>query len=82
MGVELFFPRLRKDVPAYLAAFGALAAVVISLFWIDEDAAFGSIINIDNYTTFFRVLLYGIAAFICVASARCGTADQRGGVLA
>src|SRR5262245_31477160 len=70
MGVELFFPRLRKDVPAYLAAVGALAGLVASLFWIDENASFGSILSIDNYTTFFRVLLYGIAALICVASAQ------------
>lgn len=70
MGVELFFPRLRKDVPAYLAALGAIIALVISLFWIDEDKAFGSLLSIDNYTTFFRVLLLGIAALICIASAQ------------
>ena len=70
MGVELFFPRLRKDVPAYLAAFGALVAVVISLFWINEDLDFGTIIKVNNYTTFFRVLLYGIATLICIASAQ------------
>src|SRR5262245_53317862 len=70
MGVELFFPRLRTDIPAYLAAAGAIAALVISLFWIDENAEFGAIFNVDNYTTFFRVLLYGIAALICIASAQ------------
>jgi proton-translocating NADH-quinone oxidoreductase chain N len=70
MGVELFFPRLRKDIPAYLAALGAIVGVVLSLFWIDDNASFGAVVNIDNYTTFFRVLLYGVAALICIASAQ------------
>jgi NADH-quinone oxidoreductase subunit N len=70
MGVELFFPRLRKEFPAYLAALGALVALVISLFYIDVDKGFGSLFQVDNYTTFFRVLLTGIAAAICIASAQ------------
>ncbi|MGE0539013.1 MAG: NADH-quinone oxidoreductase subunit N [Dehalococcoidia bacterium] len=70
MAVELFFPRLRKDVPAYLAALGAIVALGISLYWVDETEAFGNLLSIDNYTTFFRVLLYGIAALICIASAQ------------
>jgi len=70
MAVELFFPRLRKDVPAYLAALGAVIGIILSLFWINEDAGFGDLIHVDNYTTFFRVLLLGIAAFICIASAQ------------
>jgi NADH-quinone oxidoreductase subunit N len=70
IGVEMFFPRLRKEIPAYLAALGAIIALVISLYWVDDTAAFSSVISIDNYTTFFRVLLYGIAALICIASAQ------------
>jgi NADH-quinone oxidoreductase subunit N len=70
IGVELFFPRLRKDVPAYLAALGALVALGISLYWVDDTEGFGNLLSIDNYTTFFRVLLYGIAALICIASAQ------------
>lgn len=70
MGVELFFPRLRKDLPAYLAAFGGLIAIVISLFYIDVDKGFGNLFHVDNYTTFFRVLLIGISTLICIASAQ------------
>lgn len=70
MGVELFFPRLRKDVPAYLAALGALISIGISLFWVNETDGFGDLFGVDNYTTFFRVLLLGIAALICIASAQ------------
>jgi NADH-quinone oxidoreductase subunit N len=71
MGVELFFPRLRKDLVAYLAALGALVGVGLSLGWINEDADFGAeLFHVDNYTTFFRVLLMGNAALICIASAQ------------
>lgn len=70
MGVELFFPRLRKDIPAYLAAVGAIVAIVISLYWVDDSESFGNLLSIDNYTTFFRVLMFGIAALICIASAQ------------
>lgn len=70
IGVALFFPQIRKEALAYLAAFGALVALVISLFYIDMDKSFGSLFHVDNYTTFFRVLLTGIAAAICIASAQ------------
>jgi NADH-quinone oxidoreductase subunit N len=71
IGVEMFFPRLRKDLVAYLAALGALVGAVISLYWVNEDVDFGgNLFHVDNYTTFFRVLLMGNAALICVASAQ------------
>src|SRR5215207_1085629 len=71
MGVELFVPRLRKDFVAYLAALGALVGAGISLYWVNEDADFGgNLFHVDNYTTFFRVLLMGNAALICIASAQ------------
>ena len=86
MGVELFVPRLRKDIPAYLAALGALIGIGISLFWVNEETGFGTIVHIDNYTTFFRVLLMGIAAVICIASAqfvrrRLGSAGEYYGLI-
>jgi NADH-quinone oxidoreductase subunit N len=70
VGVELFVPRLRKDIPAYLAAFGALVALIMSLFYINVDRSFGGLVHVDNYTTFFRVLLTGTALLICLASAQ------------
>lgn len=75
VAVEVMFPRLRKDVPAYLAALGALVALIISLLYLDVDKGFApvrgvTLIHIDHYTTYMRVLLYGVAFFICVASAQ------------
>jgi proton-translocating NADH-quinone oxidoreductase chain N len=75
VGVEVAFPRLRKDVPAYLAALGALVAGIISLLYIRVDKGFDpaagvTLIHVDDYTTYMRVLLCGIAMFVCLASAQ------------
>ena len=75
VAVELVFPRLRKDVPAYLAALGALVAGIVSLLYLDVDKGFEpvrgvTLIHVDDYTTYMRVLLCGIALFICLASAQ------------
>lgn len=75
VAVELLFPRLRKDVPAYLAALGALVAGGVSLLYIDvrkgfEPVAGLTVVHVDDYTTYIRVLLCGIAALICLASAQ------------
>ncbi len=73
--IEVMYPRLRKDVPAYIAAFGALTAGVASLFYIDVDKGFEpangvTLIHVDDYTTFIRVLLCAIAVLICLMSAQ------------
>jgi len=75
VGVEIAFPRLRKDIPAYIAAAGALASLIISVFYIHVEKGFTpargfTLVHIDDYTTYMRILLYGIAIFICLASAR------------
>ncbi len=75
VAVELVFPRLRKDVPAYLAALGAVAALVASLFYVGVEKGFEpargvTLIHVDDYSTYMRVLLYGVAAVICVISAQ------------
>jgi NADH-quinone oxidoreductase subunit N len=70
VGIELAFPRLRKDYIAYLAAASAVAALVASIVWINFDTSFGGLLRIDNYTAFFRILFTGITAVICIASAQ------------
>lgn len=75
VAVELVFPRLRKDVPAYLAAVGAIAALVVSLLYVNVDKGFEpapqvTLIHVDDYSTYMRVLLYGVAAVICIISAQ------------
>lgn len=70
IGLDLFWGRLRKEWLGYLAAVGALAAVGTSLVWLNERASFGDLLEIDNYTTFFRVLFGLIGAVVCIISAR------------
>lgn len=85
-GLEVTLPRLRKDIVAYLAALAAVVTLVISLFYVNVNKSFGGLIQVDNYTTFFRVFFLGIAAVICVGSAqfvrnRIGSAGEYYGLL-
>ncbi len=68
--LDLFWGRLGKERLAYVAATGALVSTLVSLIWINDDSAFGSILQVDNYTTFFRVFFGLIGVFACLASAR------------
>jgi NADH-quinone oxidoreductase subunit N len=68
--VDLFWERRNKEMLGYLAALGALASLLVSLIWIDDEKDFANLIDVDNYTTLFRVFFAGIAIFACIASAR------------
>ncbi|MBI1886093.1 MAG: NADH-quinone oxidoreductase subunit N [Chloroflexi bacterium] len=70
VSVDLFWGRLRKDWLGYLAAAGALASTLTSLIWLNDDTNFANLIEVNNYTTFFRVFFGLIGVFACVASAR------------
>jgi NADH-quinone oxidoreductase subunit N len=59
-----------KEGLGYLAAAGALLSALVSLIWIDDNKDFSGLIDVDNYTTLFRVFFAGIAVFACIASAR------------
>ena len=61
IGVELWVPNVRKDLLAYLTAAAALAWAIASLFYINNaPESFQGLIQIDHFTTFFRVLAAGI----------------------
>ena len=68
--VSLFWGGFRKDWLPYLAAAGALAGTLSSLAWINFDTNFAGIIEINNYTAFFRIFFGLIALFAILASAR------------
>ncbi len=71
IAVELWWPQIRKDYLAYLAAAGAAAWGVASLFYIgDEPGNFQNLIQVDNFTTFFRLLGAGIVAVTALMSAQ------------
>jgi len=70
VSLDIFWGRLRKDHLAYLAAAGALVSTLVSLIWLNEDKSFGTLLQINNYATFFRIFFGLIAFFTCLASAQ------------
>src|SRR2546425_2915674 len=76
--LDLFWPvegigrwkRLDKEWLGYIAAGGALISVLVSLIWVDNDTNFAGLVDINDYTTLFRVFFGLIGVFACVASAR------------
>src|SRR2546428_1225642 len=76
--LDLFWPaggfgrwgRLDKELLGYIAADGALISVLVSLIWVDNDTNFAGLIDINDYTTLFRVFFGLIGVFACLASAR------------
>jgi len=51
-----------------IAAVGALAAVITSLFYINKSDDFASLVAVDNYTTFFRVMFAGTLFVVVLGS--------------
>lgn len=73
--VDLFWERPiggrpSKEALGYLAAVGALVAGLVSLVWVNEEKEFAGVVDVNNYTTLFRVFFCGIGVFACIASAR------------
>src|SRR5207244_12527691 len=75
--LDLFWPaggfgrwgRLDKELLGYIAAAGALISVLVSLIWVDNDTNFAGLIDINDYTTLFRVFFGLMGVFACLASA-------------
>jgi NADH-quinone oxidoreductase subunit N len=70
VALDLFVPQMRKTWLSYVAAAGLAITAGVSLAWVDKQVEFARIFSVDNYTTYFRVFFMGIAAVICLASAR------------
>src|SRR3989475_6496245 len=76
--LDLFWPvegigrwkRLDKEWLGYIAAAGAVIAVLVSLIWVDNSTNFAGLVDISDYTTLFRVFFGLIGVFACLASAR------------
>jgi proton-translocating NADH-quinone oxidoreductase chain N len=68
--ISLFWERVNKEWLGYLAAAGALTSALVSLIWIDDSTDFAGIIDVNDYTTMFRVFFGGIGVFACIASAK------------
>src|SRR5574341_1340329 len=67
---DLFLRQANKEQLGYLAAGGALLSTLVSLIWVDDTTDFAGLIEVDDYTTLFRVFFGLIGVFACLASAR------------
>jgi NADH-quinone oxidoreductase subunit N len=86
IAADLWLPRLRKDLLAYLTALGATVCLGLSFLYLYKNGSFGGLLQIDHYTLFFRVLFIGAAVFIALFSgqfvrARLRNAGEYYGVL-
>lgn len=71
IAAELFWPSIRRETLAYLTALAAVAWGVASLFYAGNDPeSFQGLIQIDNFTTFFRLMGAGIVAVVALLSAQ------------
>ena len=67
---DLFWGRIAKEPLGWFAALGAFIAAGVSLIWVDNDLNFGGLIDVNDYTTLFRVFFCATGGFACIASAR------------
>ena len=68
--IDLFWNRPNKEALGYFAAAGALISGLVALIWVDDTKDFARLIDVNDYTTLFRVFFAGIGVFACIASAR------------
>ncbi len=68
--LDLFWGRFGKDQLGYVAALGAFVAAGVSLIWVGDTKTFGNVIDVNDYTTLFRVFFTLIGGVTCLASAR------------
>jgi NADH-quinone oxidoreductase subunit N len=70
IALGLYDTKRARNYLAYVSAAGLAGILVVSLFYINKGPLnFAGMVQVDNYTVFFRVLFIGITAVICLASA-------------
>ncbi|KAA0237136.1 NADH-quinone oxidoreductase subunit N [bacterium] len=71
IAIELFWPGVRKETLAYLTALAAAGWGAVSLGYLGrEPESFQGLIQIDNFTTFFRLMGAGIVIVVSLLSAQ------------
>lgn len=67
---DLFWGGLGKERLGYVAAIGPFAAAGAALIWVGDSKSLGGLVDINDYTTLFRVFFGVIGGATCIASAR------------
>ena len=87
VALELVWPRIRREILAYLTAAVAIGWIGAACAYIGMDPNnFQGVVQIDDFTTFFRILAGGIVAITAIMSAqymkeRAETASEYYGLL-
>jgi NADH-quinone oxidoreductase subunit N len=70
VALGLYDTRRSRTYLPYVSAGGLAGILIVSLFYINKGPLdFAGLVQVDNYTTFFRVLFISITAVVCLASA-------------
>jgi NADH-quinone oxidoreductase subunit N len=78
VALGLYDTRRARTYLPYVSAAGLGAILVVSLFYVNKGPLdFAGLVQVDNYTTFFRVLFIAITAVVCLASAHFVRANLR-----
>ncbi|MDZ7728814.1 MAG: proton-conducting transporter membrane subunit [Dehalococcoidia bacterium] len=69
--IDIMWPQMRRDMLAYITAGAALIWGVLGLFYIGNDVkSFAGLLQVDDFTTFFRLLGAGIVFVTALLSAQ------------
>jgi len=70
IGLELFWPMMRRTTLAYLTAVASVAWFIAGLFYIGKDpVSFQGLISSDDFTTYFRLMAAAIVFVVALMSA-------------
>ena len=70
IALELFFPKVRKELLAYFTAAIAIAWAGAACFYLDDaPSTYQGLIQSDDFTTYFRLLAAGIVGVTAIMSA-------------
>jgi NADH-quinone oxidoreductase subunit N len=70
IGIDLFFPQVKKQTLPMIAGAGAIVAFIVSILYVDKSDNFAGLIYVDDYTTFFRCFFIAILFATIIASAQ------------
>ena len=70
VALELIFPKMRRELLGYLTAVAGIAWAIAAAFYVGhDDRTYQGLLQVDNFTTYFRFLAAGIITVTGLLSA-------------